>query len=55
MQPEQQQRQHMFLKNMDPATRDRLIMAMQGMTMNPNQGLMGMAQQNMQDPRHSRA
>lgn len=49
MQPEQQQRQHMFLKNMDPATRDRLIMAMQGMTMNPNQGLMGMAQQNMQD------
>lgn len=51
MQPEQQQRQHMFLKNMDPATRDRLIMAMQGMTMNPNQGLMGMAQQNMQDRR----
>ena len=49
MQPEQQQRQHMFLKNMDPATRDRLIVAMQGMTMNPNQGLMGMAQQNMQD------
>ncbi len=49
MQPEQQQRQHMFLKNMDPATRDRLIMAMQGMTMNPNQGPMGMAQQNMQD------
>lgn len=49
MQPEQQQRQHMFLKNMDPATRDRLIMAMQGMTMNPNQGLMAMAQQNMQD------
>ena len=48
MQPEQQ-RQNMFLKNMDPATRDRLILAMQGMTMNPNQGLMGMAQQNMQD------
>ena len=43
------QRQHMFMQNMDPAKRDRLIMAMQGMTMNPNQGLMAMAQQNMQD------
>jgi hypothetical protein len=46
-----QERQHLLFKNMKPNRRDRMILALQGMTMNPNEGLMGMARDNIQERR----
>lgn len=47
----QKQREHLLFPNMNPDRRDRLIMALEGMTLNPNEALVQSAQARIGDRR----